>query len=94
MGSRLVDLRSAPGLLPAYVALRNRWQDLLLTDAVTGEGTAAWLGSAAVTVACLEEEGVLLGAAVLYGARGGRSRSLSRTRERATAPFCLPRSSR
>lgn len=70
-GRRVVDLRAAPLLLPAYVELRNRWREALLTGEVTVAGTRAWLAAADAEVRCLEEDGRLLGAAVLYPSREG-----------------------
>ena len=69
--SEIVDLRGAPELLEAYVALRNRHAELLLTEPVTAADTRRWLAEAPVQVRLLREGGRVLGAAVLYPERGG-----------------------
>lgn len=68
---RLIDLREEPRFTAAYVCLRNRYTDLLLSAAVGVDETLRWLQRGDVTVRCLVRGNTLLGAAVLYLHREG-----------------------
>jgi len=68
---RLIDLREEPRFTAAYVRLRNRYTDLLLSAAVGLGETQRWLQRGDVAVRCLVRGDTLLGAAVLYLHREG-----------------------
>jgi len=67
----VIDLKKQEHLIRQYVDLRNSYADLLLTHPVTLTETKEWLTHKDVEVRCLIENGVLLGAAILYLSRGG-----------------------
>lgn len=69
--SGIVDLRAAPELVEAYIALRNRHAELLLSEPVTAAGTRRWLAETPAQVRLLREGKRVLGAAVLYPERDG-----------------------
>lgn len=67
----ITDLRRSPLFVGQYVALRNRYADLLLSTEVGVEETERWLRDAGVAVLVATEGEELLGAAVLYLRRAG-----------------------
>lgn len=64
-----IDIKECPGFLEQYVALRNRYIDLLVTDPVSVEQTKRWLARSDIEVRGLAYEGILLGAVILYASR-------------------------
>lgn len=60
------DLTEEKTLLTQYVALRNRFADLLLTSSVTLKETKKWLHDENVIIKCMVDNNVLLGVAILY----------------------------
>lgn len=67
-----VDLHKDSPWIAAYVELRNRYTELLLTEPVDVESTRNWLTSQDVAkVRCLIDVDRLLGCVLLYPARKG-----------------------
>lgn len=67
----IIDLKKNRSFVGQYVDLRNKYADVLLTGPVTVDGTYAWLNGKDVEIRCLVENGILLGAVVLYLEKGG-----------------------
>jgi hypothetical protein len=67
----VIDLRKNLFYLQQYVESRNRYVDLLLSNAVTVDETRKWLDRERVEVRCLVEGEKLLGSAILYLAKDG-----------------------
>jgi ribosomal protein S18 acetylase RimI-like enzyme len=68
---RVVDLKSDRRLIEQYVALRNSYAELLLAEPVDVPGTGRWMEEKPLELRALERSGELLGAVILYLARGG-----------------------
>lgn len=67
----LLDLKEHEVFLPQYVALRNSYIELLLTDPVTVGETEQWIRSSDVEILIAVENGLLQGAVLLYMERSG-----------------------
>lgn len=61
-----VDLKAASEYLDQYVALRNYWHELLLTEPVNLDGTREWLKRDDIEVRGLVEGKILMGIVILY----------------------------
>ncbi len=62
----VINLKENQKFLKQYVALRNKYSDLLLTRKVTIKETEEWLKKAPVEIRCLVEKNKLLGVAIIY----------------------------
>ncbi len=63
---KIVDLRKDELFISQYVELRNSYADLLLTKPVEVGETKKWLTREDVEVRCLVDNGVLIGAVIIY----------------------------
>jgi GNAT superfamily N-acetyltransferase len=63
---KILDLKKNPNLVDQYVALRNKYSDLLLTEPISEEETRRWLKQANVEIRILAEESIVLGVVILY----------------------------
>ena len=70
-GERIIDLRKEEKFIEAYVSLRNRYKELLLTRQVSVTETKEWLKNKQVEVRGLVQHDFLLGSAILYPDRDG-----------------------
>ena len=76
----VVDMKTQPHLVAAYVALRNATRKWLLTEPVGVGETRAWLRRDDIEVCGLVEEAVLRGAVILYIQREGEIAFFARER--------------
>lgn len=70
-GGEVVVLREHLEMINAYVAVRNRFCELLLTSPVNHEDTLKWLLSGNGEILCLREAEQFIGAVIIYFNRGG-----------------------
>ncbi len=63
---KIVDLKKDELFISQYVELRNSYADLLLTKPVEVGETKKWLARKDVEVRCSVNNGVLIGAVILY----------------------------
>jgi GNAT superfamily N-acetyltransferase len=68
---KIIDLKKDKSFIAPYVDLRNRYIELLLTNAVTVTETKEWLTNKDVEVRCVIEDNILIGAVILYLKRKG-----------------------
>ena len=66
-----IDLKEKKAYIDQYVSLRNTYVDLLLTDAVSTEGTRKYLETSDNQIRCVVRGDELIGAAILYLDRNG-----------------------
>jgi len=68
---RIVDLKKKKELLKQYIALRNKYTDLLLTKPVNLCDTQKWLKISEVEIKGLLKNKILVGVVILYLDRRG-----------------------
>ncbi len=68
---RIIDLKKEEGFIEAYISLRNRYHELLLTRPVYLAETKEWLKDNEVEIRGLVQDNVLLGVVILYLNRDG-----------------------
>ncbi|MBI4690946.1 MAG: GNAT family N-acetyltransferase [Nitrospirae bacterium] len=68
---RYVDIKEDENIIEQYISLRNRYTELLLTLPVNIDETKEWIGRNDIEVRGIVQDGILLGAAILYLSRDG-----------------------
>jgi GNAT superfamily N-acetyltransferase len=68
---RIIDFKEEESFIDAYVSLRNRYSELLLTKPVSVVETREWFKSSHVEVRGILEESTLIGVVILYLNRKG-----------------------
>lgn len=76
---KIVDLKKEEGLVKEYIALRNKYTDLLLTNPVNFKETLEWLKKTNTRVKVLVKDDVVEGVVILYPDRNGEVAFFSRS---------------
>ena len=75
---KVVDLKKEDGLVKEYIALRNKYTDLLLTDPVSLKDTLEWLKKTDAQIRVLLKDNIVEGVVILYINREGEVAFFSR----------------
>lgn len=68
---RIIDLKGEESVIEAYVSLRNRYSELLLTKPVSVVETREWLKHSHIEARAILQDSMLLGVVILYLNRKG-----------------------